>query len=687
MKELIKKYLEKKKYHSSCTSYTHLIKIFPNINEFIKLDDNLNFSGQLYCYINNIKYPICNKCGEPYKFISFKKGFLKNCNNKCDKKIIIYNGKEYKIENNNVKVCSEHGTIITYKTFITGKTNNVECFCEKCSSKIRSLNLLDENQANKSKEFIKKLYLSRKMPSEDYIKIYFPNLFLKINSIKVNPNTFKNKLNQYINNYDLKCKNKDCNNQVSFDKSHKPKEYCEDCNRKKAIRTTKDNFSKEYWIEYIKNYFNTNVKNLEIKDKNIIIHDYCKHYNILEIKKSKIKFLKKQGIYSLCEECNKEYYLNNISDINSDVIKNNWNNIKMLSYESLMNNNPYIWAYIIKHMKDTNSSFQESKYMINYNINKKPKCLSCDNDALFSNEAYAYLDHCKEHLYDNYVSKGEIEIKKYLDELNIKYESNIRNLISKELDIYIPSKNLAIEFNGLYWHSELFKNKNYHYEKMKECQENNIQLITIWEDDWNNKQDIIKSIIKNKLGLIENRIYARETNINLVDNKEKSDFLLENHLQGNSPSHINLGLYYNNELVSLLTLGKKRMILNSLNNKEYHYELMRFCNKKNINVIGGASKLFSYFVKNYNPISIISYANCDISEGNLYDILQFKFVNHTGVNYWWFKNGIKYHRSNFMKHKLIKEGYDNDKSESDIMHERGYLKIWGSGNLKYEWKP
>jgi len=134
-----------------------------------------------------------------------------------------------------------------------------------------------------------------------------------------------------------------------------------------------------------------------------------------------------------------------------------------------------------------------------------------------------------------------------------------------------------------------------------------------------------------------------------------------------------------------MTFGKRRKYLGkkSINNNEY--EMLRFCSKLNNIIIGGAFKLFSHFIKTYNPIKIISYANCDTSDGLLYNILGFKEIKHTGLNFWWVKKDKRYNRSNFMKHKLIKEGFDSNKTENIIMRERGYFKITGTGNLLFEW--
>jgi hypothetical protein len=117
------------------------------------------------------------------------------------------------------------------------------------------------------------------------------------------------------------------------------------------------------------------------------------------------------------------------------------------------------------------------------------------------------------------------------------------------------------------------------------------------------------------------------------------------------------------------------------------YELLRFCNKLNYSIVGGASKLFKYFVKNYNPIKIISYADRSWSKGNLYYNLGFQFVSYTAPNYWYINRDRRYSRFNYRKDILVKEGYDSSKSEHEIMLDRGYYRIYNSGNIKFEWSP
>jgi len=254
-----------------------------------------------------------------------------------------------------------------------------------------------------------------------------------------------------------------------------------------------------------------------------------------------------------------------------------------------------------------------------------------------------------------------------------------------ELDIYLPELNLAFEFNGIYWHSEIYRNNNYHKMKSDLCIFNDIQLIHIYDDIWKNKKEIIKSMILNKLGKSSERIYARKTEvIEILDNKLVRTFLNENHIQGFVGSSIKLGLFYDNELVSLMTFGKMRKIMNSKSNKG-EYEMLRFCNKLNTNVIGGASKLFKYFIRNYDIQKIISYADRSYSSGNLYNQLGFEKKHNTRPNYYYIINNKREHRFKYRKDILVKQGYDSNKSEHEIMLDRKKYRIYDSGSIKFEY--
>jgi hypothetical protein len=248
-------------------------------------------------------------------------------------------------------------------------------------------------------------------------------------------------------------------------------------------------------------------------------------------------------------------------------------------------------------------------------------------------------------------------------------------------DIHIPSKNLSIEINGLYWHSELFKDKNYHLNKTLKCKEIGIDLIHIWEDDWKNKKEIIKSILLNRMGKTTNKIYSRKCDLRQInDNSILSTFLNENHVQGWSKSSVAYGLYYIDELVSVMSFGFRAT------NGKREYELIRFCNKRNTSVIGSANKLFKYFLLNNSDVEkVITYADISMFTGGVYEKMGFEFIRHSGANYWWVVNGLRRHRFTYNKQKLIKMGHDRTKTEAEIMHSMGNFRIWGCGQERWEY--
>lgn len=274
------------------------------------------------------------------------------------------------------------------------------------------------------------------------------------------------------------------------------------------------------------------------------------------------------------------------------------------------------------------------------------------------------------------LSQEEKLIIDWLKSLDIEVIEKDRSL-GFELDIFIPSSKIAIEYNGLYWHSELYKNNTYHLNKTDICSQNGIRLIHIWEDEWLYKRNIMKSILLNSLGLIETKIWARKCEIVLVNKKDKDLFLEKNHIQGKCTSSINLGLEYNGELISLMTFGKR-----NLNNKS-EFELIRFCNKINTIVNGAASKILKFFIKNYNFDDIISFADISHFSGNLYKELGFKYSHRTSPNYWWVVDKLRHHRFTYNKKRLVKEGADSNKTEVQIMYEKDYFRIFGCGQDKW----
>jgi len=274
-------------------------------------------------------------------------------------------------------------------------------------------------------------------------------------------------------------------------------------------------------------------------------------------------------------------------------------------------------------------------------------------------------------------------------------ENDRKTLLNgKELDIYIPSRNVAIECNGLYWHGEYVggKDKNYHISKSTDCASAGIRLIHIFEDEWYNKSTIIKAKIAYilKIGDVR-KIYARECKIRSLHTKEKKYFLEANHIQGNDVSSIQYGLFYQNQLVAAMTFCKNRVFMNPKYRTENEFEMSRYASLLGYSVIGGAGKLMAHFIKEHKPGKIVSYADrrYTVSPGNLYEKLGFTKVNEGTPNYWYFgtqENYKRFHRFGFAKHTLAKrlKVYDPNKTEWQNMKNNNWDRIWDCGNFRYE---
>ena len=311
----------------------------------------------------------------------------------------------------------------------------------------------------------------------------------------------------------------------------------------------------------------------------------------------------------------------------------------------------------------------------------KFQCLKCNNifEDHLDNGRIPRCYNCYPIITTRF-SKYEDEIEIWLKSLNINcIKRNVRSIIKPlELDIYLPEYKLAIEFNGLWSHSEIGGNKDRHYHLTKTnlCKEKGVELIHIFEDEWINKQDIVKSIIKNKLRQIKNKIYARECEIRQVGNSAVYDFLFNNHLQEPLIGIYNYGLYFNDELVYLIALSKPRF------NKNYEYELVRSCGKMDAIVIGGFNKLVEYVMEKLEIKSIISYVDKRYFDGKGYK--DWDLINETNPNYFYTKEYLdRESRLKYQKHKLgilFPQIYEDNLTEWQIMQLAGYDRTWDCGN-------
>jgi len=383
--------------------------------------------------------------------------------------------------------------------------------------------------------------------------------------------------------------------------------------------------------------------------------------------------------------CLKKYGVENVSQLEENKIKTKQTLLKKFGNDVFTRTEYYKekarkrfidrmtlhGKFKIENLREYLLSYIDDDGIFNMKQMMKDFGLSFSKCCLIKKQNQIYNPNVK-----NGVSKTQLEIFNFIQSENKIL--NHRGLIYPyEVDIYLPNDKLAIEYDGLYWHSALFKDKNYHIDKTLKCKKKGVQLLHIFEFE---DIEIWKSIINNKLGLNQ-KIYARKCSLQEIDHNTAKVFCEQNHLQGYVNSSIRLGLYFEDKLVQVMTFGKPRF------NKDYDYELLRLCSLKGFNVVGGASKLFKYF-RQRNIGSVISYANIRYSNGLVYEKLGFEKIGISEPNYVYFNNFNVMTRYQCQKHKLKKlfENYSDDKTEEQIMNENGYRKTFDCGNLIYVMK-
>jgi hypothetical protein len=430
-------------------------------------------------------------------------------------------------------------------------------------------------------------------------------------------------------------------------------------------------------------------KNVEIKAKRV--EALTKSNNDVELRKEmteRANITKGQFSDERKEEINNKRNETNLEKYGVDIVSKNIDIIKKIVENSKVGRKE-------TNRKKTINNIESNGFnIINIeNGNFELYCDTCNKDfiiksTLFSQRKRFEIDICTKCNPINGSSNFEKKVFDYVKSIyNGDIISNHKKFKKYEIDIYLPELNIGIECNGLYWHSEIYKDKNYHLDKLAFFDELGINIINIWEDDWKYKQDIIKHRLINKLNLNKNVVYGRKCIIKPIDNSSSRLFLDENHIQGWCQSKIKLGIFNNDELIGLATFGNLRRNLGHKNINENEYELLRFCSKKDLNIIGGLSKTISYLKKNYNTERIISYCDRSFNRGDSYIKAGFKLIEKKKKpNYHWFNKNtcLKENRWKYRKDILVKMGYDKNKTEIEIMHSLGYLRIFDCGSNLYE---
>jgi len=444
----------------------------------------------------------------------------------------------------------------------------------------------------------------------------------------------------------------------------------------KYIRKTIEYATGKFWYD---KYFTFEYKeNIVIDENNIKRCRYCDWYCD--------DFMNKSGAYE-------KHLLNNHGIVIEEHLENNpndrsyFNHIPAMDALTCMICGKKLSIINHKHLIKHNISVEE--YKIKYSENVVSKSSSAKLKISTTN--------LNKHHRISKTSKAENEIKKFLIDNNISIiQSSRKTLNGLEIDLFSPVLKIGIEYNGNLYHTELYGKKkyDYHLNKTKIAMENDVHLYHIHEDEWELHEDIIKNkllhIFKKNMNTV---IHARKCELKPVSSYEKKNFLNDNHIQGDDKSTIFIGAYYGDVLYALMAFNNNRYMNKDNFHNDSTYELTRFAIKSGFNISGIASRLLKYFINNYSPTKIISFADrrwTPSQHNNLYTNLGFTCTEILKPDYSYYKRSL--HRSNrlhkfgFGKTSLKRrfpEIYDNNKTEWEMMQELGYDRIWDCGKFKY----
>jgi hypothetical protein len=443
---------------------------------------------------------------------------------------------------------------------------------------------------------------------------------------------------------------------------------------------------------YIERYGSDHpMKNTDIKDKvkQTCIEKYGVEYSSQDptikekIKNSLIQKYKDDGeelLKNYTKTCLERYGVENAAQ--SDIIKER---VKIINKEKYNRN-----YFAQLSISEDSYEILKDKNLLSEYVNLNGTIGSIEKLKIGQNTLYRYL-RFHDIPYDTKNSKYEYELREILDDQSIPYISSDRKILyPKEIDIYIPHKNLAIEINGLYWHSEIHgaKDRNYHYEKWKKCNDQNITLLTITDDEWLDRQDFWVNKILHMCGNNIAKLGARKCTVKFVEDRATvMNFLNENHLQGSINFSYAIGLFHKNILNAVMCFGNTR------SNTVDTLELTRFCSKKNLHISGGASKMLKFFIEQKLCSNIISFSDNRTSNGDLYIKLGFSLERDIPPDYYYLSPDYKtkFHKSNFKKSLIAKkfsltEDYIKSNTEWELMQEMGYDRFWDCGKKKWALK-
>ena len=287
-------------------------------------------------------------------------------------------------------------------------------------------------------------------------------------------------------------------------------------------------------------------------------------------------------------------------------------------------------------------------------------------------------------------------VRDYVESLGVNTYKDRKQLNGLEIDMYIPNNTIGIEYNGSAFHATMngafgTLDKYYHQNKFLQAKRQGIHLISIFDVDWHSKQDKIKAYLKDLLTQ-KQKVYARKCVVKCIDKNIANGFCDKYHLQNHTNlSSICYGLYYNDELFSVMTFGKRRL----KKQQNGYYELHRYCVKIGYTIVGGANKLLKAFIKEYSPKNILSYSDNDYFDGKIYERLGFKYIKQAEPNYYWFKTLDEWYKREQCQVQKLKKNYPQyyqEAIDNNATNIEEYImincfsckKVYRSGNTRWE---
>lgn len=490
-----------------------------------------------------------------------------------------------------------------------------------------------------------------------------------------------------------------CGKLLKFNVSKYDKTCCYECAQKlkgASGKTTKLKNNPNYYADWSNKYqqnclskygVNTYMKTLKFREKSLLCeHNHAQGAITLKNKSAEDKKIIKDKKYNTCF---KKFGMGSngkaIAKAYSLFTKEDWKNKKAKIDITIKQ------KYNLNNFGDLGRYLKNKKYIKHFDIYNDnelfiEKSLELNKDIIKISEYFEVSTPC---IYRKLISlnvikledrrkynKGENSVHAFLNINNIKVEKNKRKYLDNkyEIDLYLPDYNIGIEYNGMYWHSSTNNTPvKYHQEKSLLAESKGIRLIHIYEDEWLNpiKRKLIEDIILHACNIQNtHKIYARKCIIKEISNKDYINFCDNNHIQGYKEASVKLGLYYNDQLIQIASFSKSRF------DKKYQWEWIRGCTLINYNIIGGTSKLFSYFIKHYNPNSVVCYVDYNKFNGNSYKQIGFNFVKLTDPDLFYIdtKTCERYNRN------------PSKRNEYDLkVINREFYLIRGAGNLKLEY--